>query len=331
MDTLLSFIVLGAMIYGFIRLYKSGKEERKAKDAKYEYLGEDGESLVDREDFFSAYDRYLEKYEEKFDKLKVEGTHKVLDESEKSHCSEKLKIVNIIMPKKAGEWGIFETNTRDFKIYWKGGKSKLSSIILVGKIGKLSAHFTLSVLKASDILMTEEFYLELSNYIHEISEENDAKFTELCENYRNHSETGDDTALRIFISKAVPLIKDSIRRKDIPGKFQYGKDIYFVKSDFLDDNPNNSVGYVYSIGIIPKSVADTYEEPEVLKTQFKNSQWEKLLKIFENHGQNLDEQKVVSDALNEANKMHEMALEMKTKLENEIKRRETVEDSKKEN
>lgn len=276
MGGLFTLIIVAAVFY-FIWKWSSAPD--KATETEWGYLGKDKDGMRERQYFLDYYDRKLETYEEKEDKRKVEGTHRILEESEKCHYHDKLKIINIVKPKQAGAWGVFETNTFDCKIYYKSTVTKLTSMCIVFRDDGLEYQpFIRSVINSVFTFesISDEFTLELLDHITDTREQ----LINFLDDAIDAMKTGDSTVVSNSIDKA----KEIIRHKNIPTKFNFVDMLVLVKSS----SP------IWSIGIIPKSLADNYDEPEEVKVQFKQFQnlksvWESLLKDFLEYELNLKE------------------------------------------
>lgn len=285
MGGLFTLIIVAAVFY-FIW-------KNKATETEWGYLGEDSEvNLGDRE-------KFLEIYEARVNVLSIENASLIKE-------IEKLKIVNTIKPKQAGAWGVFETNDPNFKIYWKGGIRKLTSIILIGKIGtdRNKNFLRMSFLKcgifatrcgedfASNLVsscfdkFTDRFEGELEEKL-VLPSSLFLKYLAYVKELQDALETNDIAVLRNFLSENIPLVKEIIRKQLIPQKFESDKGIVFFAQDAKNSDGNlwKDDDFLFKIGIIPKSLADNYDEPEEVKVQFKQFQnlksvWESLLKDF---------------------------------------------------
>ncbi len=319
MGGLFTLIILVACVYLFY-ISKKYEKEDKAMAPEWGYLGENnGGGIHRRQYFLDSYDYNLKKYEEEADKRKVEGTHRILDESEKCHYHDKLKIVNIIKPKQAGAWGVFETNTSDCKIYYKSTITMLTSMCIVFRDDGLEYQpFIRSIIKSITMFTSnetsDEFTLELWDHITDTREQ----LINFLDDAIDAMKTGDSTVVSNSIDKA----KEIIRHKNIPTKFNFVDMLVLVKSS----SP------IWSIGIIPKSLADNYDEPEEVKVQFQNSKSmvEDSLKSLLNFKRGLENQEEIEKIQEEIEKIQEEreeALEMKAKIESELERRAANKDS----
>ena len=308
MGGLFTLIIVAAVFY-FIWKWSSAPD--KATETEWGYLGKDKDGMRERQYFLGYYDRKLETYEEKEDKRKVEGTHRILEESEKCHYHDKLKIINIVKPKQAGAWGVFETNTFDCKIYYKSTVTKLTSMCIVFRDDGLEYQpFIRSVINSVFTFesISDEFTLKLWDHIMDTRKQ----LINFLDDAIDAMKTGDSTVVSNSIDKA----KEIIRHKNIPTKFNFVDMLVLVKSS----SP------IWSIGIIPKSLADNYDEPEEVKVQFQNSKSnvEDLLKSLLNFKHGLENQEKISELqerILEEKEELEKAKGMKALIDAEIERR----------